>query len=117
MEQLRTLSNLDKHRTLTAVATAIAHEAVGIPEGVDVTWRRYGTNRPLGAGDTHVSTFVATSESGVEDMSVEPHFAYEVRLEGQRVDPLRGIAHEVYRVLYECETGQPLSPFAPYPLS
>ena len=39
--------------------TAAKRRLRGVPESVKVTWRRSGTNRPLGAGDTHVSTFVA----------------------------------------------------------
>jgi hypothetical protein len=116
LEELRTLSNRDKHRMLTAFATAIGFEGVGVSDGVEVTWDKYGTNRPLGGGDTHVSTFVATFESGNVEVLVEPHFSYEVRIEGHSVSLLRGIAHEVYRVLVECETGQPLSPLARYPL-
>ena len=117
IEQLDELANLDKHRALTTVATVIGHDAVGVPEGVDIKWLEPGINGPLGAGDTHVSTFIATSESGVEDLPVEVLSSYEVRIENRRVERFRGIADEVYRALFECETGQPLSPLARYPLS
>ena len=116
LEQLRVLSNRDKHRMLTAFVAAVGFEGVGVPDGVKVTWNRYGTNRELGDGDTHVSTFVATYEAGGGEVHLEPHLSYEVRIEGRSVSLLKGIAHEVYRVLVECETGQPLSPLAPYPL-
>jgi hypothetical protein len=116
LEQLRRLSNLDKHRTLTAFATAVGFEGVGVSDNVQVTWDQHATNRPLGAGDTHVSTFVATSHAGTPAL-VEPHFSYVVRIEGRSITLLRGIAHEVYRALCECETGEPLSPFARYPLT
>ena len=43
--------------------------------------------------------------------------SYEVRIENRRVERFRGIADEVYRALFECETGQPLSPVARYPIS
>jgi len=37
LEQLRLLSNLDKHRTLATVASAVQHEGIGLPTGVSVT--------------------------------------------------------------------------------
>jgi hypothetical protein len=43
-------------------------------------------------------------------------FGYQVRIEGRPLDVLTGIVREAYPVLVECETGEPLSPFAPYPL-
>ncbi len=115
-EQLRVLSNLDKHRTLATIASAVVHEGVGVPEGVDIAWQKYGTDRPLGSGETHVSTFTASSEAQLGEMDVQPMFGYEVRIEGRPLNFLKGIVHEAYPVLVECETGKPLSPFAPYPL-
>lgn len=116
LEQLQVLSNLDKHRTLATIASAVVREGVGTPKGASVTWQRYGTDRPLGDGETHVSTFTVTSEAELGAGDVEPLFGYEVRLEGRRVDVLKGIVHDIYPVLFEAETGEPLSPFAPYPL-
>jgi len=116
LEQLRVLSNRDKHRELATVASAVQHEGVGIPEGVTINWQKAGTNQPLGSGETHVSTFTASSESELAEMDVQPIFAYEVRIEGRPLGLLVGIVREAYRVLVECETGKPLSPFAPYPL-
>jgi hypothetical protein len=40
LEQLRLLSNLDKHRTLATVASAVEHEGVATPKGVSITWDR-----------------------------------------------------------------------------
>ena len=116
LEQLRVLSNLDKHRTLATVVSAVHREGVGTQTGVNISWQKHGTNRPLGSGETHVSTFTATSESDPSSLDVEPLFAYEVRIEGRPLSYLKGIVHDVYPVLVECETGVPLSPFAPYPL-
>ena len=116
LEQLRVLSNLDKHRTLATVASAVEHEGIGYNTGVSISWQKYGTNVPLGSGETHVSTFTVHAESESADMHVEPIFAYEVRIEGRPLDFLKGMVHGAYPVLVECETGQPLSPFAPYPL-
>jgi hypothetical protein len=116
LEQLRVLSNLDKHRTLTTLASAVMREGVGTPEGVSITWQQYGTNRPLGSGETHVSTFTASSQAALDEGDVQPIFGYEVQIEGRAVNLLKGIVHQVYRVLVECETGKPLSPVARYPL-
>ena len=118
LEQLRLLSNLDKHRTLATVVGAVQHEGVGSPDGVTITWQQYATNRPLGSGQTHVSTFTVTAvdEAELGEVQVEPMFSYEVRIEGRPLSYLRGFAHDIYPILVECETGQPLSPFAPYPL-
>jgi hypothetical protein len=83
---------------------------------VSIAWEKYGTDQPLGSGETHVSTSVVSSESELVEMDVDPIFAYEVRIEGRPLDVLKGVVHEAYPVLVECETGEPLSPFAPYPL-
>ena len=114
LEQLRVLSNLDKHRTLATVVSAVHREGVGTQTGVKITWEKHGTGRPLDSGEAHVSTFTAASETA--DLDVEPMFAYEVRIEGRPLSLLKGIVHDVYPVLVECETGVPLSPFAQYPL-
>jgi hypothetical protein len=39
LAQLSSLSNRDKHRVLSTVASAVTREGVGIPEGVDLRWR------------------------------------------------------------------------------
>jgi hypothetical protein len=116
LARLRLLSNRDKHRTLATIVSAVHHEGVGLSTGVDVTWEEHGTDKPLGSGETHISTFTASSESELDESDVQPIFGYEVRIEGLPVTLLKGIVHEVYRVLVECETGKPLSPSAPYPL-
>jgi len=85
-----------------------------------MTWQQPATNRPLGGGEAHVSTCTVTSAPGAQtelgDVTVEPMFAYEVRIEGRPLSYLRGFVHEIYPIMVECETGKPLSPFAPYPL-
>ena len=116
LEQLRMLSNLDKHRTLATIASAVVREGVGTSKGVNITWEQYGTDRQLGSGETHVSTFTASSEAEGAEMAVEPLFGYEVRIEGRPLNYLKGIVHDVFPVLVECETGKPLSPLAQYPL-
>jgi hypothetical protein len=117
LEQLRILSNRDKHRTLATIASAVHQEGIGVPEGVGIAWEKFGTNQPLGPGETHISTFTATfTEAETEEVDVQPMFAYQVRIEGRPLGILRGIIDEAFRVLVECATGEPPNPFAPYPL-
>jgi len=116
LEVLRLLSNQDKHRTLTTVASAVGNEHVAMPENVDVSWERYGTNRMLGPGRTHLSTLVAMSSAEWSEGDVQPGFSYRVQIEGLSITTLRGIAHRVFEVLVECETGKRPDPFGPYPL-
>lgn len=116
LAQLRLLSNLDKHRALTTIASAVVREGVGVSAGVRITWEKFGTDQALGSDETPVSTFIAQSTAPLDETHIEPMFGYEVRIEGRPLSLLKGIVHDVYRVLVECETGEPLSPFAPYPL-
>jgi hypothetical protein len=118
LEQLRLLSNRDKHKTLATVASAVEHEGVGLDYGVSVEWEKHATNQPLGGGEQHVSTFVVTAEDEGElgEVQIEPMFGYEVRIEGRPLSFLKGFVHEIYPILVECETGESLSPLAQYPL-
>jgi hypothetical protein len=116
LEQLHELSKLDKHRTLTTVASAVQHEGVGVSEGVSITWEKPATGSTLDSGETHVSTFTASSETEISESDIEPLFTYEVLIEGRRVDIFRTIVREAWPVLVECETGKPLSHLAQYPL-
>jgi len=56
-------------------------------------------------------------EDEAEDVDVEPLFSYEVRIEGSPVGSLRWLGNSVYKAFAEVDTGEPLSPFAPYPLT
>jgi hypothetical protein len=116
LEQLRSLANIDKHRTLTTVAAAVQHESVGTNEGIEITWDEYATGKILTSDETHVSTFTVRSEREIRDVDVQPQFAYEVVIEGREFGMLVVMARHAYRVLAECEMGKPLSPFAPYPI-
>lgn len=115
LEQLRSLSNADKHRTLVTVAAAAQHERVGINEGITLTWEEYATGKTLTPEDTHIATFHARAEREIREVDVQPQIGYEVRIEGRPLHVLQGIAEHVYRILAECETGKPLSPHAPGP--
>jgi hypothetical protein len=115
LEQLRDLSNRDKHRTLTTVASAVQHEGVGVSESVNITWEKPATGSPLGSGKTHVSTFTARSEAEISEADIEPLFTYEVLIEGWRVDMFRAIVREAWPVLVECETRETFAPSRPVP--
>jgi hypothetical protein len=116
LAELRTLSNLDKHKVLATIVSAVTREGVGVPHGVDLTWEDYATNKQLGAGKAQISTFAVRTEGEADDVNVEPIFSYEVRIQGRQVGSLKWIGNHVYRVMAEVDTGEPLSPFAPYPL-
>jgi hypothetical protein len=84
------------------------------PKGVHLKWDDHGTHKELGEGRQQISTFaVRATGGGVEDVTVETLFSYEVRIEGRPISTLKGIGHEVYRVMTEIETGGKLDPFAP----
>lgn len=114
LELLRTLSNTDKHRTLNTVATAIAHSMWHLPAGTRLSEHEFPGQKPLGRGKTHVASFVATSETAVEEMDVKPRFTYEVRIEGMPLDILVAITRRVFETVTAVETGQEPSPFAAY---
>jgi hypothetical protein len=118
LEILRTLSNIDKHRELTALAVAIEFESIGTFAEVSVKEWRNATGKPLGAGKAEISSFLGVAEPGLslDEMQMHPSFAYQVRIEGRPFDTLIPIAQRVYRAITECETGQPLSPLAAYPI-
>jgi hypothetical protein len=116
LERLRTLSNIDKHRTLATVVSAIQMEYVGVGEGVTIAWDEYATNKPLGDGKTYISSFTATSETEIKEMDVNPGFTYQVRIEEMPLDILVGIARRVFETITACETGQLPHPFALYPI-
>ncbi len=116
LEQLRSLSNLDKHRVLTTVASAVIHEGVGVPDGATIDWQEFGTGKRLDAGRTQVSTLLVNTATADGDAAVEPLFDYEVRIEGRPVAVLVWIARQVFRALAETDSGERLSPFAPYPI-
>jgi hypothetical protein len=113
---LRDLSNLDKHRTLAVIACAVGREHVGTSNDIDINWTKIATERPLGHGEAHISSFTATSETEIKEMDVDPGFTYEVRIEGRPLDVLVIMAKRVFQVVAECETGERLSPFAVYPV-
>jgi len=113
---LNSLSNLDKHRMLATIVSSVVHEGVGIPNGVKLTWNEIATNKRLGAGKAHISTFTIRSEGEIEEMNVEPMFAYEVRIEGHPVGTLKWIGNSVYHVFYEVDKGEKAPLFLQSPL-
>lgn len=106
------LSNLDKHRTLTTVACAVDLASVGVESHIELTWRKYPFIHEVLSHDAEIKSFVATSNTEIEDVDVQPSFTYEVRMEGRPlVSTLVAIAKRVFEVVKECETGETISPF------
>jgi hypothetical protein len=113
---LNDFSNRDKHRILAAVVSAVTHEGVGVPEGINLTWEDIATNKPLGPGRQQISTFRVRADGNIENVKVEPMFSYEVRIEGRQIGTLRWIGNQVYRAFYEVEKGEPPPLFLHSPL-
>lgn len=116
LAQLSALSNLDKHRVLATVVSAVTREAVGKPDGVELTWEELASNKRLDAGKAHISTFVVSTEAEAKDVNVEPMFSYEVRIEGRPIRNLHGIVRTVYKTFWEVDTGQRMTGAEPFPL-
>lgn len=113
----RELSNTDKHRALAVVAGDVEFEMIGSNSATIENWN-IATGKRLSEGTTEISSFTAKSIDGSEldEMDVQPSFTYGIRIEGVRLDTLRGIVNIVYEVVTEIETGSKPNPFAPYPL-
>lgn len=116
LAQLSALSNLDKHRVLATVVSAVTREAVGKPLAVELDWQEHASGKQLSAGKAHISTFVVRAEAEAEDVEVEPMFSYEVRIEGGPIARLRGIGHTVYKTFWEVDRGQRMTGAEPFPL-
>jgi hypothetical protein len=114
---LNSLSNLDKHRNLTTVATAVPFQYIGLGEGVRIeALRPFAEGEPLHYG-AHIAHFIARSDTEIRERDVSPRFAYEVRIEERSlIDTITAIAKRTFEWITECETGRPMPPFARYPL-
>ena len=117
---LSRLSNLDKHRDLVTVASAVAIQYVGVqdPRTVIQAVDPFREGRPL-HDNAEVDHFIARRDLGLDPMDVNPRFTYEVRIEGRPLlDTLRVVTNRVFECLIECETGKPISPFQQgYPIA
>jgi hypothetical protein len=116
LEVLRTLSNIDKHRTLAAFTTALLHGPIfGIGWKPPVTDLK--THLRLGDEKAEIASFGVSFPVGVEadQVKVQPIFSYEVRIEGRPLLILTAIARRVFEVVTECETAKPFPPGTPYP--
>lgn len=114
---LQRLSNLDKHRTLATIVSAIDFEGVGTTHPHEVAWTEHASGKSLGSDETYVSSFTATTTASyLDEAEVETRFSYEVVIEDRDVATLIWIAKRVYQLIVECETGVPVHPFAQYPI-
>jgi hypothetical protein len=114
---LNRLSNHDKHRTLTTLATAVRFQYIGLGEGVRVeALAPFSEGQPLHYG-AHIAHFIARSTTEIREKDVAPRFSYEVRIEGLPLgSTLTAIAQRVFEAVEECETGAPVPPGAQYPI-
>lgn len=117
LELLRVMSNVDKHRELVTVASAVEREALGVPNDTNVRWLECATDKVLGAGRQEISQIAIKNETGIVPSQVEIHLGYRVTIEGHDMTLLKGFVDDVFRAVAELETGEPLSLFAPYPIS
>lgn len=99
--RLAQLSNEDKHQTLATVASVVDEVSVVTARKADVSFTRLGTGQPLGPGETHVATIEIDEDAVVK--SALPTFVYKVMIAGREADDLERLAHEVFRVVWECE--------------
>ena len=115
LELLRSFSDIDKHRTLAAVACAIHFESTYSADDVQIHWEKTGTGHKLDHRETEVSIIVATSERDITGMEMDPHLSYQVRIEGRPLDFFKPLFWRVWEAVYICETGQASAPFSAYP--
>jgi hypothetical protein len=107
---LHDLCNLDKHRTLTTVATAVGVPYIGY-EGPNTTtlvtdW--VDPSEPL-RDRTRVVSFTVAGP-GAEDVATEPGFSYHVTVEGLPLRVTLGkIVQAAFEAVHRCETGKALS--------
>lgn len=113
------LSNLDKHRALSTVAT-IAETPMVFVKGPAEAQKRFkftspGRGTPLADGTKVMSFRAASTETH------NPQLGYVVTLEGTRlVDTLRGIVNRAYEILVTLETGKGVwgeNAYGRYPLA
>ena len=116
LEILRTLSNIDKHRTLTAIACAITSASGYTAEDVTLRWEKAPTNFQLGHEEAEVSVLVATCERDMSGMDMEPHLSYQVRIEGRPLGFFPIVARRVFEAIGICENAGTPPPFSAYPL-
>jgi len=102
---LHDLWNTDKHRNLTTVATSVQVPLVSyVHPNTTTLVTEWADRKPLHDG-THVVT-ATVSGPGAEDAALDPHFTYQVTVEGL---PLRGSLSKIVRATFDavhrCETG------------
>jgi hypothetical protein len=123
LARLSRLANADKHRTLTTLACFVEFPYIGYTaEEAELEWREHPPlNRPLHDG-AEVTRFVVRSKTKAA-AKADPRFTYKVGIAPQPnaiplplAETLTSIAKRVFEVVTEVESGQPISPFAQYPI-
>jgi len=113
---LNRLAIIDKHRTLTTVAAAVAPTAIGHDLRVEIDEWDHGTFTPLGSGRNVVSSFTARSAQPIEPGDLQPMYGYQIQIEGYGSGVLSLFVRRVFEVLWEIENGEHPPPGAPYPI-
>lgn len=116
---LRTLSNLDKHRTLTTIAAAVDLPFISHDGGpVEVQFLEVWEDRPLDK-DTHVMTY-AVRHPQANQVQVYPDLRYQVRIEGRGMaSTFVYLARRVFECVWEVENGIAIPDMTPagfYPI-
>jgi hypothetical protein len=112
---LTRLSNIDKHRTLTTVASAVGPATLGHSDRVSIDDWEHGTYSLLGPGRNRVGSFVGHSAEPFDDGDVTSMYGYKVHLEGYYFGVMVGFVRRVFQALWDVENGAPAGPVAPYP--
>ena len=109
--RLAQLSNEDKHQTLATVACVVDEVFVVSAREADVSFTQLATDHPLGSGETHVATIEIDEDAVVK--SALPTFVYKVMIAGREANDLERLAHDVFRVVWECEFKQQMPLWTP----
>jgi hypothetical protein len=109
--RLAQLSNEDKHQTLATVACVVDEVFVVSARAAGVSFTRLATGQPLGSSDTHVATIEIDEDAIVK--SALPTFVYKVMIAGREANDLERLAHDVFRVVWECEFRQQMPLWTP----
>ncbi len=122
---LSSLSNADKHRTLTTLASFVHFPFISrSDENTALEWPDPPMiGQPLHDG-AEVTRFIVRAKTKGADMNVDPRFTFQVGIAGRPdlpllplADTLHELARRVFEVVTEVETGKPISPWQQYPLA
>ena len=122
---LSSLSNADKHRTLTALASVVRFPFLSYTDDrLEYEWTKPPALGQMLYDGAEVIRFVVRAKTTDIEMNVNPSFTFQVGITGRPDlplmpldDNLRAIARRVFEVVTEVETGQPMPLIAQYPIA